>query len=246
MSGKVVGWAFEVGQKIDLSSTERYVLVAVGDNADQKGKAWPSPKELIEKTGLGQSSVYRALGRFKKLGLLSEEEDARGRPYYQLHIDSHGGNAPTGGKSFPPGEKDSHGGSALIDEEPSQTVTNRSPSQNDGPSDVVRIFNFWVERMGKRSPKLSDKRKTRVQQRLAEGFTARELAEAIIGCTLSPHNMGQNDRGRPFNDLELICRDVEHVETFRDLYRADVDTKAGKTDVNERRKAIRKAQGLDT
>jgi DNA-binding transcriptional ArsR family regulator len=245
VSGKVVGWAFEVGQRIDLTANERYVLVAVSDNADQKGKAWPSPKELIEKTGLGSSTVYRALNRFRSLELMADEEDPKGRPYFQLRVDSHGGKRPTGGKDFPQGEKDSHGGTPLIDEEPSQTSTNRSTS-NDVPGDVRRIFDFWVERLGKRNPKLSDKRRARVNARLAEGFTPRELAEAISGCTLSPHNMGDNNRQRPFNDLELICRDPEHVEAFRDLHRENAKAKSGQTDVNARRKAVRKVQGLDS
>ncbi len=35
----------------------------------------------------------------------------------------------------------------------------------------------------------------------------------------SPHHRGQNDRGQPYCDLELLLRDAAHIERFRDLDR---------------------------
>jgi hypothetical protein len=53
-----------------------------------------------------------------------------------------------------------------------------------------------------------------VLARFDEGRTKADLILAVRGCALSPHNMGANDRGRKFDDLELICRDDAHVEAF--------------------------------
>lgn len=99
------------------------------------------------------------------------------------------------------------------------------PPTSQVSKDVVRkLFDFWVERLGKHQPKFSDKRKRVLRARLAEGFTERELGEAIAGVVHSPHHMGENDsgpkgEGKRFDDLTLICRDPEKVEEFRDLYR---------------------------
>ena len=140
MSGKVVGMAFECEAK--LSATERYVLVAFADNADTHGKCWPDPKTIIDKTGLGRSSVYRAKDRLTELGLFSEGEDESGRRCFWLHLSHSGtdratgpdsemgrsqsrsgtGVDPTQGKPIPPGDSDSHSGTPYIDE-PSGTVT---------------------------------------------------------------------------------------------------------------------------
>lgn len=140
MSGKVVGMAFEC--EVPLTATERYVLVAFADNADQQGKCWPDPKTIVDKTGLGKSSVYRAKDRLVELGLFSEGEDEKGRRCFWLHL-SHSGKAqstgptsgngasdsrsgtgigPTPGTPIPQGDADSHSGTPYI-EEPSRTVT---------------------------------------------------------------------------------------------------------------------------
>jgi len=91
-------------------------------------------------------------------------------------------------------------------------------SANADAGVVIDLFEFWSTKLGKRSPKLSDKRKRKVRDRLREGFTADEIRAAIVGLTLSDHHMGRNGSPRKYDDLELICRDPEHLEGFRDLY----------------------------
>jgi hypothetical protein len=79
------------------------------------------------------------------------------------------------------------------------------------------VFDHWVSVMGKpaqtKFPSTS-KRYINVVSRLKEGFTVDDLKRAVDGCKATPHNMGQNDRGETYNDLELICRNVENVERF--------------------------------
>lgn len=226
MSGKVVGWAFEVGRSggsLELSANERYVLVALGDNASEKGKCWPSPKEIIEKTGLGQSTVYRAFSRFRELGLMTDEKDEKGRPFYQLAI-------PTQGKPFSQREDDSQPGNGSSIREPSQTVT--------------RIFEFWKTTMKLNGTyQLTSERKSKVEARL-KSYTPEEVEEAIIGCSLTPHNMGKNDQEEIYNDLELICRNGKNVERFRDSARRKRKKSSGESagDLSNRRREEAKAQ----
>lgn len=49
-----------------------------------------------------------------------------------------------------------------------------------------------------------------------KSYSVEEIKTAIKNCSLTPHNMGQNDRGKEFNDIELICRTDTYLETFRD------------------------------
>lgn len=82
------------------------------------------------------------------------------------------------------------------------------------PGPATEVFLHWKAVMGKPRAVLDDKRRRVVNARLAEGRTLAELKRAIDGCRASAWHMGTNDRGRPYNDLELICRDAKHLEEF--------------------------------
>ena len=82
-------------------------------------------------------------------------------------------------------------------------------------TEVREVFDFWISTLGKRKTTvLSPKRKGAVEKRLRDGYTVDDLKQAILGCSRTPHNMGDNDRGERYDDLELICRDPEHVDRF--------------------------------
>lgn len=88
-------------------------------------------------------------------------------------------------------------------------------SNTSGKPDPCRtVFEYWQEVMGHPKAKLDDKRKRRVSARLKDGYTVDELKQATDGCKKSPHNMGENDTGTVYDDLELICRDAAHVDRF--------------------------------
>lgn len=85
-------------------------------------------------------------------------------------------------------------------------------SSHAGPTCV---FDHWVKVMGKNAQTLFTKdRKAKVRARLKEGYTVEQLCQAIDGCSRTPHNMGQNDQGQLYNDLELICRSGSQVDRF--------------------------------
>uniref|UniRef100_A0A6M3M057 Uncharacterized protein n=1 Tax=viral metagenome TaxID=1070528 RepID=A0A6M3M057_9ZZZZ len=90
---------------------------------------------------------------------------------------------------------------------------------------VERLFQFWLDIMGK-NPKrtvLSTKRRRKIEDRLKEGWDdpERMIRDAIKGCYHSDFHMGRgrhSSRRKTYNDLELICRDAEHVEAFVERY----------------------------
>ena len=89
----------------------------------------------------------------------------------------------------------------------------RASAQNAGPSE--RVFAHWVFMMGKNPlrTRLDMQRRAVLAKALAL-YDEATLTLAIDGCAGSAWHAGENDRGRPFNDIELILRDARHIEDF--------------------------------
>ena len=77
------------------------------------------------------------------------------------------------------------------------------------------LFQYWLSRMHKGPTcKFTPERRRAVTARLRDGYTPEQIRTAIDGCASSAWNMGQNDSGKLFNDLELICRSGSKLEGF--------------------------------
>ena len=112
---------------------------------------------------------------------------------------------------------------------PSTTKSTDNDSKSDSKSDSKEIvtmsakanhsfnlFKYWCDVMGKNisTSKLTPKRDKAIKARLKEGYSFEQIKAAIDGCRNDPFSMGQNDRQKPFNDIELICRTGEKIESF--------------------------------
>lgn len=82
---------------------------------------------------------------------------------------------------------------------------------------VRAVFDFWRTTLNHPASQLTPKRERAVKARLKQGYTPDALRTAILGCRASPFHQGEKD-GKVFDDLELICRDGEHVEQFIAIY----------------------------
>ena len=78
---------------------------------------------------------------------------------------------------------------------------------------VERVFDHWVFMLGKRRAALGPTRRKAIEKMLAL-YDEDTLLLAVEGCAASAWHAGDNDRGRAFDDLELILRDEAHVERF--------------------------------
>ena len=99
------------------------------------------------------------------------------------------------------------------DQKPAPNARRKKP---DKSGESFEIFCYWRDVMGKNpsTTKPTKKRIANVEARLKEGYSVEQIKTAILGCSKTPFNMGQNADGKVWDDLELICRNGENVERF--------------------------------
>lgn len=89
-----------------------------------------------------------------------------------------------------------------------------SSGKPDRSAEIQAVFSHWQDRCDHPRAKLDDKRKRLIRARLKDGYTVDDLMRAIDGCARSPFHQGDNDGGKVYDDLGLICRDGAHVDQF--------------------------------
>ena len=80
------------------------------------------------------------------------------------------------------------------------------------------VFKFWQQTMKHPKAAYDEKRKALIRKQLKH-YSAEDLKKAIHGCSLTPHNMGDNDRGERFDSIELILREAKQIDRF--IHNAD-------------------------
>jgi len=83
MSYKAAEWAWA----IPLTPTEKLILLALSDHADDAGKCWPSLAHLERKTGCHRTTVWRTIDRLVQAGLVERIESQQfASTQYQLKV----------------------------------------------------------------------------------------------------------------------------------------------------------------
>jgi hypothetical protein len=106
------------------------------------------------------------------------------------------------------------GGSRVVEGWSNQTPTLQSSSSSSKEDMFAVIFNHWKTVHAHPKAILDAKRRRLISDRLEEGFSVDDLNLAIDGCKASAWHMGENDRRKVFDSLDLIFRDASHVEKF--------------------------------
>ncbi len=83
---------------------------------------------------------------------------------------------------------------------------------------VLLIFEHWQKVMEHPQAKLDSERRTLIQRALKLGYSKDELCRAITGCSLTPHNRGENDRNERYDGLHIIFGSSEKIERFMRHY----------------------------
>lgn len=114
---------------------------------------------------------------------------------------------------LPPNSPNSPNCSEIAPQTQTQTQANKKNPPNP-PRGVREVFEYWQERTGHSQARLGDKRRKAIAKAL-KLYTVEELKEAVDGCVKSRWHQGDNERGKKFDDIELIVRDEKHVDDFR-------------------------------
>ncbi len=109
-----------------------------------------------------------------------------------------------------------------------------SNRQSGESSTITQIFEHWKKAMNHPNAKLDPKRKSLIAKALSFGYECGQLCQAISGCSVTPHNIGDNDRGQRYDGLHIILRDSDQIDRFifnyqhppRPITEADRRTKA--------------------
>lgn len=217
-----------------LSPTGLRLWIALAQFANDDRQCWPSRRTLAERlpAGVALGTIRRARAELEAADLLRVEyrNDARnGRettPLYTLMV-------PVGeGDENGRGEGDENAPHEGDQNAPPLNLTNK-PKQKEEVDEVRVVFDAWVEATGKHPTRtrLDNKRRRTITKALKD-HPVEDVLDAVVGWQHDPFYCGENDRGRPFNDLGLLLRDAEHVERFRDMARSVSISPPVKTDPN--------------
>lgn len=86
-------------------------------------------------------------------------------------------------------------------------------AEHSAQTPCERVFAHWVFMLGRKRAALGPARRKVIERALGL-YDEATLMLAIEGCAASAWHAGENDRGRSFDDIELILRDEAHVERF--------------------------------
>lgn len=225
-------------------ATALAVYVGLATYANRDGVCWPHQDEIAERLCVSVSTVKRGVAKLKRLCLVSVEPILDGFKKvgnrYTLEVsaatlhdvgradltplrsaspdtlirarDRSSRKEQTMNKNRPPGD----------DQPTLAIVTPITPGKLLDVPDVTRqVFDAWRGACGKTSKcLLTPKREKVIKARVAEGYELQDLLDAVRGWKHSPFHCGDNDSGTIYNELTLLLRDGDHVEKFRDLWRA--------------------------
>jgi hypothetical protein len=108
------------------------------------------------------------------------------------------------------------------------------------PADpITDVFGAWKDSTGKARAQLDDKRRRKIKAAL-RSYPITDVLDAVRGWQHSPHHRGENEQGTVYNELTLLLRDAEHIERFRDLWRAGPNATPGKATL----RMVRTAQSM--
>lgn len=84
----------------------------------------------------------------------------------------------------------------------------------EGSSPLYKIFEHWKLVMNHPNAHLDAKRNSLIAQALKWGYSLEQLCDAITGCSLTPHNIGENERGQRYDGLHIILRSADQIDRF--------------------------------
>jgi len=135
MSIRIMSWVWEHGPK---KSTDRYVLLALADNADDNGKCWPSISHLSKKCSLSERTVIRAIKNLIKEGYLEKTRQQYTSNKYRILVSDNMAQTKVT-ESHKRGDRESLKPSKETSKEPEYSL----PEELNTP-EFEAVWNEWI------------------------------------------------------------------------------------------------------
>ena len=206
----------------------KLVLLKLADNSNDDGECWPSYQHIADQCEISRSSVKAHVRELEKCGLLKREmrsgEKGNSSNVFHLTLDNPGQQITGVGQELPEGGAGAaRGGGAGAAPRTSHSlepvnepvIEPNHSSDKPASTDVMKVYTYWQKVMGKQRSKLDNNRRGLIERAL-KNYSVDDLKQAIDGCAASPFHMGQNRDKKKYNGLELILRNSEKIEGFRD------------------------------
>lgn len=95
----------------------------------------------------------------------------------------------------------------------------RSSKNDDSGRPVDQVFDAYLSTLERPGLYVRTPKRRQLILSALKLYPLEDVLAAVVGWKLSPHHRGENDRKTVYNALELILRDAQHIEMFRDLTR---------------------------
>ncbi len=219
-----------------LKPGEKLVLMLVYDRAgvddEDRWTAFPGCSTLAEESGFTPNSVRNILARLEDQGVIEREHRRRrngSRTSNRIVLLVPGATALP--DALASASQDERSSESAVDKRIPECAASASPnadqnhqknhqksSDPDGSEDarattdpVGWLFNYWRETCGHQHARATSDRLAKIRARLRDGYTVDEIQAAIDGAARGAF---VSDTGRRFDDIALICRNGEKLDSF--------------------------------
>lgn len=175
--------------------------------AGKDDSCYPKIEVICEVTGVSKPTVIRSINKLIEQGLISKTRTKTTNHYViEDHLQSK--------RRSLSGETQSQRQTPTESTSDTPPLTIQRHNNKDTPDDDVdAVFNHWKKTLKHPRATLDKKRRDKIARTLKD-YSPDDIAKAVVGCSLSPYHMGDNDSGTKYDDLTLIIRDAEHIERF--------------------------------
>lgn len=211
-----------VWERTDLNATQKLVLLALADWANDEGLCWPSIGRLAAKSSLTTRSVQKSIRSLEEIGFIKREEVVgKGNRYWiSLPVnDVH--PCPT----FTPPLNDVH--PTPEPRSPNTSITHQlninedMSSDDDAPVTEQEIIDYWntlAEKHDLRKIRtLNESRRKQLRARIEEFPDLETWSEAFRNIETSSFLLGENDRLWTVN-FDFLIRQSSFIRLIEGTY----------------------------